>query len=283
MTGNLIDGRSLALIVYDAIKQKILALKEEHNIVPALAVIVVGDDLASHRYVNMLEVKCREVGVFAQIHKLPSSTSQNKLIELITGMNLNEQIHGILLQLPLPKSIDAKIVNAQISAYKDVDGFHTINVGNLFLGEDTILPCTPQSIIKLIKSTGIEIKGKNAVVVGRSNIVGKPVGIMLLNENATVTICHSKTKNLKEHIIKADILVVAVGKANLITADMIKAGAVVIDAGTNIVNGKMTGDVEFDKAKEVASFITPVPGGVGPMTTAMLIGNMVGIAIKKCK
>ncbi len=283
MTGKLIDGRAVAAAIYKTIKQEMIVLKQKHSIIPALAVVVAGDDLASHRYVNMIERKCREVGVRSQIHRLPSSVSQEELIALITNMNQNDQIHGVLLQLPLPRLIDEKEVNAQVKSEKDVDGFHATNVGNLFLGDNTIYPCTPKGIIKLIKSTGIEIKGKNAVVVGRSNIVGKPAAIMLLNENATVTICHSKTENLKEHVIKADILVVAVGKTNLITADMIKEGAVVIDAGTNIVSGKITGDVEFDKAREMSSFITPVPGGVGPMTIAMLIENTVEIAKKKCK
>ncbi|MBN4062776.1 MAG: bifunctional 5,10-methylene-tetrahydrofolate dehydrogenase/5,10-methylene-tetrahydrofolate cyclohydrolase [Alkaliphilus sp.] len=283
MTGKLIDGRAVAAAIYKTIKQEMIVLKQNHNIIPTLAVVVAGDDLASHRYVNMIEGKCREIGVSSQIHRLPSSCSQEELIELITSMNQDDQIHGVLLQLPLPALIDEKEVNSQVKAEKDVDGFHATNVGNLFLGDNTIYPCTPKGIMRLIKSTGIEIKGKNAVVIGRSNIVGKPAAIMLLNENATVTICHSRTKNLKEHVIKADILVVAVGKTDLITSDMIKEGAVVIDAGTNIVSGKITGDVEFDKAREIASFITPVPGGVGPMTIAMLIENTVEIAKKKCK
>ena len=283
MTGRLINGKEVAAAIYSSIKQEIRLLKEEHNIHPALTVIVVGDDLASLRYVKMIERKCNEVNVCIESHHMPVTTTQEELIKLIVDMNKNEKIHGILLQVPLPKSINAEIVNARISAKKDVDGFHATNVGNLFLGEDTISPCTPEGIIKLIKSTGIDINGKNAVVVGRSNIVGKPIAIMLLNENATVTICHSKTRDLKEHIIKADIVVSAVGEAKLIKGYMIREGAVVIDAGTSIINGKIMGDLEFDEAKKRASFITPVPGGVGPMTIAMLIENTVGIAKKKCK
>ncbi len=204
-------------------------------------------------------------------------------MKLVHRLNQDEKIHGILVQVPLPKGIDENLINSNIKPEKDVDGFHAINTGNLFLGEETIVQCTPKGIIELIKSTGIEISGKHAVVVGRSNILGKPAAILLLQENATVTICHSKTKDLKDHLMKADIVVAAVGRPELIKGDMIKEGAIVIDAGTSVVKGKLIGDVEFDKAKEIASFITPVPGGVGPMTIAMLLQNTLEAAQKKCK
>ncbi len=283
MSAKLIDGKKMASAIREDIAEEIKVLKDEFNVVPGLAVVIVGDDPASHTYVSMKEKNCKNVGMYSEVHRLPEETSQEQLLELIHHLNENDKIHGILVQVPLPKGINENIVNSHIKPEKDVDGFHAINTGNLFLGEETIEPCTPKGIIKLIKSTGVEISGKNAVVVGRSNILGKPVAILLLHENATVTICHSKSKNLKEHLLNADIIVAAVGRPELIKGDMIKSGAVVIDAGTTVVEDKLVGDVEFDKAKEVASYITPVPGGVGPMTIAMLLENTLEAAKKKCK
>ncbi|KAB3537385.1 bifunctional methylenetetrahydrofolate dehydrogenase/methenyltetrahydrofolate cyclohydrolase FolD [Alkaliphilus pronyensis] len=279
----IIDGKVISKDIREDISKHVSDLKEKHNITPGLAVVIVGNDPASHTYVGMKEKACTSVGMYSEVHRLPEETTQEQLLHLINRLNGDTKIHGILVQVPLPKGINENIVNSHIIPEKDVDGFHAINTGNLLLGEDTIVPCTPKGIIELIKSTGASISGKNAVVIGRSNIVGKPAAVLLLQENATVTICHSKTNNLKEHILNADIVVAAVGKPELIKGDMIKPGAIVIDAGTTVVDGKLIGDVEFSKASGVASYITPVPGGVGPMTIAMLLKNTLEAAKKKCK
>ena len=283
MTAKIIDGKGMAKAIRENIAKEVTVLKERYNVVPGLAVVIVGDDPASHTYVNMKEKTCKNAGMYSEIHRLAEETTQDELLKLVQRLNEDEKIHGILVQVPLPRGINESIVNSHIKPEKDVDGFHAINSGNLFLGEETIVQCTPKGIIELIKSTGEEISGKEAVVVGRSNILGKPAAILLLQENATVTVCHSRTKNLRNHIERADIVVAAVGRPELIKGDMIKEGAIVIDAGTTVVDGKLIGDVEFEKAKEVASYITPVPGGVGPMTIAMLLQNTLEAAKKKCK
>ncbi|KGG81421.1 5,10-methylene-tetrahydrofolate cyclohydrolase [Caloranaerobacter azorensis H53214] len=273
MKNNIIDGKEIAKNIRAGLAKEIEMIKEKYGKVPGLAVILVGNDPASHTYVSMKEKACKKIGMYSEVHRLSEDTTQNQIIELIEKLNKDDKIDGILVQLPLPKGINENIVNYKISPEKDVDGFHAINAGNLFLGEKSFVPCTPKGIIRLIKETGIEIEGKNAVVVGRSNIVGKPTAILLLNENATVKICHSRTRDLAKHVKEADILVSAVGKPEIIKGEMIKEGAVVIDAGTTKVDGKLVGDVEFDLAKDRASWITPVPGGVGPMTITMLLEN----------
>ena len=270
MGAQVIDGKAIANSVREELRMQIARLKEE-GVTPGLAVVLVGDDPASRLYVNMKKKTCAELGIYSEEHLLPADISQKELIDRVKMLNTDVNIHGILVQLPLPGHLDENEVLETISPLKDVDGFHPNNVGQLMIGEPLFVPCTPAGVIKLIKSTGVEIKGKNAVVVGRSNIVGKPTAMLLIHEHASVTICHSRTKDLAAHCRNADILVVAVGRPEMIKGDMIKPGAVVIDVGTNKTDGKLLGDVAFDEAKEVAGFITPVPGGVGPMTIAMLI------------
>lgn len=276
----LIDGKQLAQERRNEIKQTVEQLKQQ-GIVPGLAVILVGEDAASQIYVRNKEKACHEVGFYSEVHRLPESTSQAELLQLIDHLNKDDKIHGLLVQLPVPKHIDEKAVIHAIDPRKDVDGFLPQNLGSLLIGEPAFEPCTPKGCIDLIKRTGIEITGKKAVVVGRSNIVGKPVAMMLLRENATVTICHSKTKNLKAELLTADIIVAAVGKANFITADMVKDGAVVIDVGMNrLENGKLTGDVDQASLEGRDCWLTPVPGGVGPMTITMLMKNTLESAMR---
>ncbi|MBR5319971.1 MAG: bifunctional methylenetetrahydrofolate dehydrogenase/methenyltetrahydrofolate cyclohydrolase FolD [Peptococcaceae bacterium] len=270
---NLIDGKQLAQKRREEVKQAVDDLKTQ-GITPGLAVILVGEDPASQVYVRNKEKACQEVGFYSEVHRLPEQTSQEELLQLIDRLNNDEKIHGLLVQLPVPEHIDEKAVIHAISPKKDVDGFLPENLGSLLIGEPAFEPCTPKGCIDLIKETGIDIAGKKAVVVGRSNIVGKPVAMMLLREHATVTICHSKTKNLKEELLAADIVVAAIGKANFITGDMIKDGAVVIDVGINrLENGKMAGDVDRASLEGRDCWLTPVPGGVGPMTITMLMKN----------
>lgn len=268
----IIDGKAEASKLRADCAERARALLEI-GITPKLDVIIVGDDPASHQYVNSRASDCRAIGMDSTVHVRPKQTEQTELIELIEKLNADNTVHGILLQMPLPKHMDSDEVIAHISREKDVDGFHLLNVGALVSGRTAIAPCTPSSIMALIKSTGVQIAGKNAVVVGRSNVVGRPAAMMLLRENATVTICHSKTADLAAHTKNADILVAAVGVPHLIKGDMIKPGAIVIDAGINRMDGKTVGDVEFETAKEVAGFITPVPGGVGPVTRTILLMN----------
>jgi methylenetetrahydrofolate dehydrogenase (NADP+)/methenyltetrahydrofolate cyclohydrolase len=275
----IIDGKIVSKLVKDNIKSII----ESKKISPSLAVILVGNDPASLTYVRNKTKECLEVGISPKDYHLPEDTSEEKLLELIGNLNKDDDIDGILVQLPLPKHINTnKILNA-ISPYKDVDGFHPENVGKLMIGTPFVEPCTPKGVIRLLEHYGISVEGKRAVVLGRSNIVGKPMAIMLLHRNATVTICHSKTKDLSEITKQADILVSAIGIPNFVKADMIKKDAVVIDVGINKVeeNGKskLVGDVDFENVKEVASYITPVPGGVGPMTRAMLLENTANLAL----
>ena len=274
MSAQILSGRDIAKTIRKNLSEKISLINSRHNIKLTLASIIAGDDPASYAYIKNNEKVCRDTGINPVTYKLPYDTTQDELIKLINELNERHDIHGILIQVPLPKHINENIIAGTISEFKDVDCFNPKNSGKLFRGEKCIYPCTPKGIIRLIKETGIDIKGKYAAVVGRSNIVGKPAAMMLLNNNATVAICHSKTANLKEILLNCDIIVSAVGKPGLINGDMIKDGAVVIDAGTTMINGKLKGDVDFDSAAEKASYITPVPGGVGSMTTTMLVENI---------
>ncbi len=270
----IIDGKLISAKVKERIAKEVLDIKKEHDIEIGLAVVIVGDNPASRIYVNNKKKACAECNIESYEYALPESTTEEELLDLVLKLNENKRVHGILVQLPLPKHINEKVIINAINPDKDVDAFHPVNVGKIMIGDFSFLPCTPAGVMELIASTGVEIAGKECVVVGRSNIVGKPMAMLLLHQSGTVTICHSKTKDLKEVCQRADILVAAVGVPNLITGDMVKEGAVVIDVGMNrLPDGKLCGDVEFETAKEKASYITPVPGGVGPMTIAMLMQN----------
>ena len=269
----IIDGKQISASVKDQVKKEVEELRQQ-GIIPCLAVVIVGDDPASRVYVNNKKEACAYTGMESREYALNGDTSEEELLSLVKELNEDASVNGILVQLPLPKQIDETKILHAISPEKDVDAFHPVNVGKIMVGDYDFLPCTPAGCMDLIRSTGVPIEGKNCVVVGRSNIVGKPMAMLLLHANGTVTICHSKTRNLAEICREADILVAAVGKANMITGEMVKEGAVVIDVGMNrLPNGKLCGDVEFESAKEKASFITPVPGGVGPMTIATLMKN----------
>ena len=270
----LIDGKVVSQSVRDEVAELASKLKQDTGIVPGLAAVLVGEDPASEIYVRNKRKACEKVGIYSEEHKLPAETTEEQLLGLVNKLNEDTKIHGILVQLPLPGHIDETKILRTVSPLKDVDGFHPYNVGLLVEGNPRFVSCTPGGIIKMLDFYNIGIKGKEIVVVGRSNIVGKPVSILLLHRHGTVTICHSRTKDLKEVTGRADILVAAIGRANFITADMVKEGAVVIDVGINRKDdGKLTGDVDFDAVSEKASYITPVPGGVGPMTIAMLLYN----------
>lgn len=269
----IIDGKAVSAQVKERIKTETAALKEQ-GIEVGLAVVIVGEDPASKVYVRNKKRACEEVGFNSYEYALPEDTTEEQLLQLVQKLNADDKVNGILVQLPLPKHLDDKVIINNILPEKDVDAFHPVNVGKIMIGNYSFLPCTPAGVMELIASTGTEIAGKECVVIGRSNIVGKPQAMLLLHKNGTVTICHSKTKNLKEVCRRADILVAAVGRAKMITSDYIKEGAVVIDVGMNRdENGKLCGDVDFDDCKEKAGYITPVPGGVGPMTIAMLMQN----------
>lgn len=273
MSAQIISGKKLAQEFHKGIKEEVKKLNNA-DITPGLAVIIVGQNPASLSYVKAKIKDCEQVGILSKAVRLPEDTTEKELLDHIHQFNEDPNIHGILVQLPLPAHISEKAVITAVSPEKDVDGFHPVNVGNMVIGDDCFLPCTPHGIVKMIQSTGTTIEGKHVVVVGRSNIVGKPVSLLLLQENATVTICHSKTKELAEETKKADILVVAVGRAGVIGKEHVSPGTIVIDVGVNRAeNGKLVGDVCFDEVKEVAGFITPVPGGVGPMTRTMLLFN----------
>ena len=274
MAAQILDGKALSAKIKENLAEEI----KEKGIKPGLAVIIVGNDPASRVYVNNKKKACEVCGIYSEEHALPESTTEEELLSLIASLNKRSDIHGILVQLPLPKGIDSEKVLLAIDHRKDVDAFHPVNVGKIMIGAYDFLPCTPAGVMELIHLTGIEVSGKECVVVGRSNIVGKPQAMLLLHENGTVTICHSRTKNLAEVCRRADILVAAVGKPRFITADMVKDGAVVIDVGMNRVDRKLCGDVDFDEVSKKASAITPVPGGVGPMTIAMLMKNTVRAA-----
>lgn len=280
MAAQILDGKALSAKIKEELRKEADALTAK-GVKPGLAVIIVGEDPASRVYVNNKKKSCEICGIMSEEYALPEQTTETELLELITKLNSRDDIDGILVQLPLPKHIDSEKVLLAIDYRKDVDAFHPVNVGKIMIGNFDFLPCTPAGVMELIKLTGIEVSGKECVVVGRSNIVGKPQAMLLLHQNGTVTICHSKTKNLAEVCRRADILVAAVGRANFITADMVKEGAVVIDVGMNRVDGKLCGDVKFDEVSEVASAITPVPGGVGPMTIAMLMKNTVKSAANR--
>lgn len=267
---SIIDGKGIAAELRAKCAERASALIAI-GIIPKLAVIIVGDDPASHQYVNSRAIDCKAVGMDSVVYELPHDAEQSELTALLDKISADNGIHGILLQMPLPPHMNSDEVVLHISKDKDVDGLHPVNIGMLGSGKPSFAPCTPSSIMQLIKSTGVSIRGKNAVVVGRSNVVGRPTAMLLLQENATVTICHSKTVDLKEHTLQADIIVAAVGVPGLLTGDMIKPGAIVIDAGINRVDGKTVGDVDFDSAKETAGAITPVPGGVGPVTRTILL------------
>ena len=274
MAARLIDGKALSQAVRDQIAKDAAALLARSGIKPGLAAILVGDDPASHLYVKNKEKACEAVGIYVADHKLPASTSQAELLALIDKVNRDPQIHVILVQLPLPKQIDSQVILNAVLPEKDADGFHPYNMGRLVEGTPIFEACTPRGVIKMIESTGVGIAGKRAVVVGRSNIVGKPVALMLLHRHATVTICHSKTADLPAVCREAEILVVAIGKARFVTADMVREGAVVEDVGVNRTpDGKFVGDVDFEPVSKKAGWISPVPGGVGPMTIAMLLQN----------
>ena len=270
----IIDGKAVAKEIQKEVREEVEGLKRRWGMAPGLAVVLVGDDPASHLYVKNKEKACKEVGIRSEEHLLPATISEKELLALIQSLNRDKDIHGILVQLPLPAHIRSEKVLEAVSPHKDIDGFHPVNQGLLLSGGEGFQPCTPMGIMKLLDSVGCDPKGKNATVVGRSNIVGKPVALMLLARHATVTICHSRTARLKDEVGRADIVVAAIGKAGLIRGDWIKPGAVVIDVGVNrLPSGKLAGDVEFDSAKERAGWISPVPGGVGPMTICMLLFN----------
>lgn len=274
----LIDGKKISLLIKDEVKDHVSKLKKEgKEKEKALAVILVGEDPASQVYVRNKKAGCEYVGIRSESYELPEDTSEEEILSLIDRLNADDKINGILVQLPLPKHIDEDKVLLRIDPKKDVDGFHPVNVGNLSIGTPGFISCTPNGIIQLLKKSGINAEGKHCVIIGRSNIVGKPMANLMLRENATVTICHSKTVNLKEICKTADILIVAIGRAKMVDASYVKPGAVVIDVGMDRdENGKLCGDVDFESVKDVAGYITPVPGGVGPMTIAMLLYNTSG-------
>ncbi len=277
MAAEILDGKIMSAELRAEIAQKVRNLKER-GVTPGLAVILVGNDPASEIYVRNKGKGCEEVGIYSRTIQLPEETSQQELECEIEKLNGDPAIHGILVQLPLPKHLDEQAALAKILPEKDVDGFHLINAGHMLTGTEGVIACTPRGALYMIKRTGIDLNGQEAVVIGRSNIVGKPMAMLLMRENCTVTVCHSRTRNMAEHTRRADILVAAVGKAGFVTADMVKPGAVVIDVGINRVDGKVRGDVDFDSVKEKAGWITPVPGGVGKMTITMLLDNTVEAA-----
>ena len=269
MTAKIIDGTSLAKRIREGIKKKVMKL----SFTPGIAFVLVGNNPASQIYVEHKQKACKEVGFFSKKIRLDENIDELELLKAVDELNQENKIHGIIVQLPLPRQINSQFIIDSILPHKDADGINPINIGNMVIGNNLIIPATPKGVIKLIESTGITIEGKHAVVLGRSNIVGKPLSILLLQKNATVSICHSYTKNLEELTNKADILVSAMGKPRFVTSEMVKSGAVVIDVGITRVGTKLIGDVDFEGVKKVASYITPVPGGVGPMTIAMLLEN----------
>ena len=275
MSARLIDGKAIAQDLRAELKVRVDRLRND-GVVPGLSVVIVGDDPASQVYVRNKAVASGAIGIHSEVHAFDARISQSQLISFVNGLNANPAVHGILVQLPLPRHLDARAVTAAIAPEKDVDGFHYHNVGALVAGEPAFYPCTPWGVMKMLEHEGVKVEGMNAVVVGRSNIVGKPMALMLLNASATVTVCHSKTRDLAAVTRGADLLVAALGKARFVKAAMVKPGAVVIDVGiSRLPDGRLAGDVDFESVREVASLITPVPGGVGPMTIAMLLANTV--------
>ena len=280
----ILDGKQVSLDVKNELREMTAKLRAEKGYVPCLAVIIVGEDPASKVYVANKEKACEYIGYKSLKYALEEDTTQQELLSLIEKLNNDDEVDGILCQLPLPKHIDEEAVINAIKPEKDVDAFHPVNVGKIMVGNYTTLPCTPAGVMELLKRTGTDLTGKSCVVIGRSNIVGKPMSMLLLHANATVTICHSKTRNLKEICSNADIIVAAVGRAKFVTADMVKEGAIVIDVGINRnEDGKLCGDVDFENVKDKCSFITPVPGGCGPMTIAMLMKNTYSAAVERRK
>ena len=273
MTAQILDGKKLAESVRASVRDGVAAFVKEHGRAPGLEVVLVGEDPASQVYTRNKEKAAKEVGIRGVLHSLPADTSETALLALLDKLNADDAVDGILVQLPLPKQIDEKKVLDRVAPEKDVDGFHPINAGLLASGRPALVPCTPRGCMRMLRETGMKLEGARAVVVGRSNIVGKPIAQLLLAENCTVTIAHSKTRDLPGLCREADVLVAAVGRAKMIKGDWVKEGAVVIDVGINRVDGKLQGDVAYDEAKERASWITPVPGGVGPMTIACLLEN----------
>lgn len=282
MAAQLLDGKTMSNELREKLALRVDNLKAR-GVTPGLAVILVGEDPASQIYVKNKGLGCAQVGMHSVTIRLPETTTQQELETQIDQLNSDAAIHGILVQLPLPTGLDEAAALARIAPEKDVDGFHVVNAGKLFTGQKGVVACTPKGAMEMIRRTGIDLSGKEAVVVGRSNIVGKPMAMLLLQQNATVTMCHSRTQHLAEHTRRADVLVAAVGKPRFITADMVKPGAIVIDVGINRVDGKVVGDVDFDAVKEVASWITPVPGGVGRMTITMLLENTIEAAERTVK
>ena len=269
----LLDGKKLSAKIKENLKNEISEFVSKTGTTPGLAVLLVGNDPASHTYVAMKAKACKEVGLYSIVHEMPDTVKEDDILSTIKMINENPKVHGLLVQLPLPKHVDATKILEAVDPAKDVDGFHPFNLGRLVAGLDTFVPCTPLGVMELLVEYGIEVKGKDCVVVGASNIVGKPMASLLLNAGATVDICHIHTKDLKAHTKNADMIFVVVGKAGLIAADMVKEGAVVVDIGINKVGDKLVGDVDFDDVSKKCTYITPVPGGVGPMTIAMLLSN----------
>lgn len=277
MTARLIDGKAVAAAIREKLAVEVAAIKQSHAVVPKLAAVLVGDDPASQVYVRNKEQACAKAGMASDVHRLPASTSQAELLDLVGKLNADADVHGILVQLPLPKQINEITILDAVNPLKDVDCFHPENVGLMVQGRPRFLPCTPHGVQVLLAESGTKVDGAHVVVLGRSEIVGKPVAMMLVQKgetaNATVTVCHSRTRNLAEITRSADILIAAIGKPEFVTADMVKPGVVVIDVGINRLNDRLVGDVAFEPVREIASAITPVPGGVGPMTIAMLLKN----------
>jgi methylenetetrahydrofolate dehydrogenase (NADP+)/methenyltetrahydrofolate cyclohydrolase len=282
-SSRVIDGRSLAKKVEEEVKEGVQRLKAEKGIIPGLATILVGEDPASKMYVRLKHKACERTGIHAEDHNLPASTSQEELTTHIKQLNLRDDIHGILLQLPLPKHLNEMEAMLAIDPKKDADGFHPYNMGNLLIGNEGFVPCTPKGVIRAMEEHGIQIQGKHAVIVGHSNVVGKPMAAMLINRNATVSVCHVFTQNLKQYTLDADILVVGTGVKHLIKADMVKEGVVVFDVGITEEDGKVYGDVDFENVIKKVSLITPVPGGVGPMTISILMQHVLMAAKDACE
>ena len=273
MAAQVLDGKKVAEQLNEIVKKDFAKFAADSGIKPGLTVVIVGENPASKVYVSRKHKACTELGFYSEVVRLPETTSEERLLQEIDRLNGDKQVHGILVQLPLPKHINSEQVLERISPIKDVDGFHPVNVGNLTIGKEGLVPCTPYGVIKMLEISGIPIEGKRAVIIGRSNIVGKPMTMLLMSRNATVTVCHSRTKDLAAVCREGDILVAAIGKPEFVTKDMVKPGAVVIDVGINRVGDKLVGDVKFDEVQEVAGYITPVPGGVGPLTIGMLLHN----------
>ncbi|WP_312200877.1 bifunctional methylenetetrahydrofolate dehydrogenase/methenyltetrahydrofolate cyclohydrolase FolD [Anaerospora hongkongensis] len=273
MAAQILDGKKIAEQLTEIVKRDVAKFEAARSIKPGLTVIIVGENPASKVYVNRKHKACEELGIASEVVRLPETTSEEQLLQEIDRLNADNRVHGILVQLPLPKHINSELVLERISPLKDVDGFHPVNVGNLTIGKEGLVPCTPYGVIKMLEICGISVEGKRAVVLGRSNIVGKPMTMLLMSRNATVTVCHSRTKDLAAVCREGDILVAAIGKPEFVTKDMVKPGAIVIDVGINRVGDKLVGDVKFDEVQEVAGYITPVPGGVGPLTIGMLLHN----------